>query len=613
MTLKQWLKQRLGAPVSAWARTTGSKHEPKPENSDVKLREANVQLRATNSKLRETSTHLRDVNKRLREGSDGLKENIKRINEARETLRERVAEAEIASATMKDAIADERDARLNHIRETISAVNTSTDLLVGLGDTAEPAIAKLRELVEGLTAREKSLSGEYGTNFATNDLPRVRLNFMLDRGCGTVCEQRRDDLLKEMPTAFNSTRVLAVLDLPRFGTFDGYLEQIKKTGPKPMALRNFRKAENAGFHCKQINPLNYVPDIFEVNHSKGERQGGLMREPYNYSIEQLGGVPREFKEVKAPADPLHNDYWWGVFEPAPGHQQADGIVTDERLVGYIMLERNGNFARYRHILGHGSYLDQGVMYLLHFSVVRWLYETQPDFKYIIYAGWTELPSKQDSRPGLTRWKKKTLFEPAYAMEEISLTKAKMLDWINSKTDNREFPEFVLQDSTSAAAFYTAALLGVRDVIHLNNHGIHDVTLVDLDPEKTEEMRKVYPASWDYVIDDAYKVMDRFRAEGRRFDVILLDPWTHRQRSDMNRLGTLLDIANRYVVISLSANSYFRQAQVSTEPEDLIEHLQGLDPRIATVDVRWCTNFDGGMYWVTIGKTDPARASAGQPN
>lgn len=597
---KRWLKRQLGMTLpakptvkAAAALSTSGKRDASRTDNEHQM---------ADTKLRETNKKLRDTNEKLREANEKMRANAVRSNEARDRLRDQVAAAELNAAVMKDAAANERDFRLVELRSAIKRLTAVTEVTSGLGHSAASLTADLQTWLSEAQAAEKRLTSEFGTNFATNDYPRIRLSFQLGEASDEATIQRRADLLEVMPTALNSTRVLAALVLPKYESYAGYLATIKAQTQNAMALRQLRKAEQAGFYCKPIHRLNYVPDMHDVNHSKGERQGGAMREPYNFSIEQLGGVPHTILPPETPRDPRNHDYWWGVFEKAPGHCQADGIQTDEKLVGYILLERYGNFARYRHILGHGDYLNKGVVFFLHFQVVRWIYETMPDLHYIIYAGWTDLPNQQDSRPGLTRWKKAALFEPVYAMEELSLPREKMLDWIRSKTGGREFPTHVLENAKSAAAFYTAALMGVRDIIHLNDHQIPDVTLVDLDAEKIEEMKKVYPSGWDYVVDDAHKVMKRFREEGRKFDVLVLDPWTHRQRVDMEQLGTLLDITNRHIVISLSANSYFRQSSISPDsPDALLEHLQGLDDRVATVDVQLCTNLDGGLYWVTIGK------------
>jgi hypothetical protein len=294
-----------------------------------------------------------------------------------------------------------------------------------------------------------------------------------------------------------------------------------------------------------------------------------------------------------------------VFEPSPGHHQGGGgIITDERLVGYILVERNGNFARYRHILGHGDHLDDGIIYQLHFAVAHWILKGDRSLRYLLYAGWTEM-DEADSRPGLTQWKKKTLFQPCRIMEELTLDRESLLNELRERAADRPFPVKVLENVRSACAFYSVGLMGMRDVIHLQGKCVPEVTLVDIDGEKMAEMRKIYPQNWDYVVGDADEVLSLFRRQKRRFDVIVLDPWVTDQIRIMERLSDLLDIANQYVVISLSKNSFYSPLGVNPLAKDVLAYLKAKDERVANVSQVKCTNFDGGIFWVAIRRSPPA--------
>ena len=55
---------------------------------------------------------------------------------------------------------------------------------------------------------------------------------------------------------------------------------------------------------------------------------------------------------------------FGVFRHEPNRYQAE-IKTNQRLCGYISLIRCKELAVYSQIMGHGDYLGDGIMYLLH--------------------------------------------------------------------------------------------------------------------------------------------------------------------------------------------------------------------------------------------------------
>ncbi len=142
-----------------------------------------------------------------------------------------------------------------------------------------------------------------------------------------------------------------------------------------------------------------------------------MPASYRRTIDELGGAPTRFVETEQPTCSEHYGIMWGIFVPELGYMQGS-VVTNERLLAYIRLRRIGNFATYSMIIGHGDYLEHGIMYRLHFAIMEWL--CQKDNKYtqglevLMYAGF------YDGNEGLTLWKKKTCFEPAYLVIQCQL-------------------------------------------------------------------------------------------------------------------------------------------------------------------------------------------------
>lgn len=249
-------------------------------------------------------------------------------------------------------------------------------------------------------------------------LPQVRIDLQQGQcGCKKSAQciwfenQMREKLVglyiaEEQP--FEKQIVAAWLDVKNL-VFEEYVTRAKKLH-KGSGVRNAKKAERQGFVCKPFFHDLFIPDIVAINHSKKERCGRQMSEPYRRSVEEMGGSPTRYQEVRPPDCPVHYDYWWGVFASEPGYQQGE-VTTDERLVAYIRLRRNGNYALYGQILGHGDYLKYGIMFFLHFSIVRWILARKDPctvgLENLIYAGFYQ------GKEGLQLWKKKMLFEPAY--------------------------------------------------------------------------------------------------------------------------------------------------------------------------------------------------------
>lgn len=202
--------------------------------------------------------------------------------------------------------------------------------------------------------------------------------------------------------------IVACIDLRNL-TYEGYLAKLKKRY-KGNVVRDAKKADKLNYVCKPFVRSLFVPDIAEINHSKEVRSCGVMTAGYRRTIDELGGAPTRFMEMKYPSCLVHYGISWGIFAPEPGYMQGS-VVTNEKLLAYIRLRRIGNFATYSMIIGHGDYLQHGIMYRLHFAIMEWL--CQPDNRYaqglevLMYAGF------YDGNEGLTLWKKKSCFEPAY--------------------------------------------------------------------------------------------------------------------------------------------------------------------------------------------------------
>jgi hypothetical protein len=188
-----------------------------------------------------------------------------------------------------------------------------------------------------------------------------------------------------------------------------YIQKIKKQY-KGASIRQSKKADREGFVCKPFNYALFVPDIVEINHSKEQRCGRPMTEPYKRSVEELGGEPTAKYSFVQPKCSIHYDLWWGIFQYRHGYKQGM-IVTDEKLLGYIRLRRNGNYALYAQILGHGDFLKFGIIYRLHLAIMEWIScggdGLTSELALLIYAGF------YSGQHGLQIWKKKLLFSPAF--------------------------------------------------------------------------------------------------------------------------------------------------------------------------------------------------------
>jgi hypothetical protein len=145
--------------------------------------------------------------------------------------------------------------------------------------------------------------------------------------------------------------------------FDKFMARVQAHA-KGSAVRNARKAKDCTTALFDYPSWN--PDLHAIHYSKEVRSGGIMIGHYLDSIDEMeGGWPTELRAPQAPECPNHWKLSWGVFAPTPGE------VWSTKLVGYINVERVGNVASYLQIMGHGDWLSKGVMFRLHFDLVKW--------------------------------------------------------------------------------------------------------------------------------------------------------------------------------------------------------------------------------------------------
>lgn len=433
---------------------------------------------------------------------------------------------------------------------------------------------------------------EYETRIAIPTLspfPRLRVDLGLRDYCTSFCHAHRRRMTSRMPNAFAGTRVNAILDLSAFENAADYFSAVHYAS-KGNVKREVSRSKSRGLHCKVFEPSQHLADIEKIFSSMPERQAGALRPPYNQGSEAfLKYIALNHPNGNPPCH-YHHNTWHGIFESGEGY---------ERLLGFIMIERHGQFGHYRHIMGHGDWLGEGIMYHLHFSVIEWIFSCQPGLSLVSYAQWTDLPNAIDTRPGLTRWKKKTLFRPIRLIETLYGTPEDIRREIIENSRNKLFPNYVLDHAKSAASLYSAALMGLRDVIHLAESKINEVTLVDHDSEMMKEMRKAYPESWIYHDGDAFAFIHETRAARRRFDVVILDPWAYMEQANVKLTKFLVGIANQYVLISLTEFHFFRPNHLKPVVEDVFPYFKSLDESIVSVDLILSSRSFGGLYWCVL--------------
>lgn len=232
---------------------------------------------------------------------------------------------------------------------------------------------------------------------------RADARAMLGEGCSDTCRIHSNfDSMPayvsrgEAPPSLQS----AIIPLRRHGRFEAYHRECGRYY-KGNVIRDARKAEPR--ICKGFNTRTFVPDMHAIHTSSDVRQGRPMGPGYRLSIQEMGGSPERYHEPQAPPCRTHYALCFGIFDAIPGYTQGT-VVTGERLLGYISLTRMGNLACYSRIIGHADHLQLGIMYRLHFEMMKILFE-EDGLEYVMYG------AMDSGTHGLRLWKQKVLFEP----------------------------------------------------------------------------------------------------------------------------------------------------------------------------------------------------------
>jgi hypothetical protein len=179
----------------------------------------------------------------------------------------------------------------------------------------------------------------------------------------------------KLPIVSNKTLGVELLDLEMFDCFEHYLKCING---KNSAAYYRRKALSKGYTFANIDRNRYIDDIYEVNSSRETRQGRQMHPAY----------------FEKPTEYIDEPDWLYC-----------GVVnSDGKLVAYLNLQIANEVAVVRTLLGHGEFLNDGIMYLLLTEAARQIYE-HGWCRYVMYDMYF------GSSEGLRLFKEKLGFKP----------------------------------------------------------------------------------------------------------------------------------------------------------------------------------------------------------
>ena len=144
-----------------------------------------------------------------------------------------------------------------------------------------------------------------------------------------------------------------------------------------------------------------------------------------------------------------------------------------------------------------------------------------------------------------------------------------------------FPVDVLDSCSTALLLFAAGFHGQQDGIFVADAGLTG-TCVDIRPQRLHEMAEIYPASWEFVVDDAFDFVSETR---RRWDVVSVDC----PSGLFERCAAMID-----VWCSLA-----RHAVVLGTSLDVSRSLREWPDQWQMTSILRRSNFAGGTYWLVL--------------
>jgi len=171
----------------------------------------------------------------------------------------------------------------------------------------------------------------------------------------------------------------------------GYLDlsRTKRNEVNKSTREGFRSIELPWDSSEGLSRTSFLQDIYEVNTSMDIRQGKPLGDSYRvYPI-------RMTNHKKC------NQH----------HSRFIACIFDKKLVAYIIANFCGEIAAASQIMGHGEWLDKGIMANIWLRFME-IVANESAAKYIVYSRWN------DGFDGLKQWKKAAGMKPVILKEKI---------------------------------------------------------------------------------------------------------------------------------------------------------------------------------------------------
>jgi hypothetical protein len=146
-----------------------------------------------------------------------------------------------------------------------------------------------------------------------------------------------------------------------------------------------------------------------------------------------------------------------------------------------------------------------------------------------------------------------------------------------------YPDSHLKGLATAFVGFCGGFDGRQDCAHIAAAGLEAVC-VDRSARRLEGMRELYPSAWQFVVADVYAYADMRYAQGARFDVVSLDPYTNQFQECADHIDLWCSLARVVVIIGTGRQT----------------HIPLPDGWFFGDQIRR-SGYQGGTFWTLLGR------------
>jgi len=114
-----------------------------------------------------------------------------------------------------------------------------------------------------------------------------------------------------------------------------------------------------------------------------------------------------------------------------------------------------------------------------------------------------------------------------------------------------YPTDILKGCKTGLCLFGAGFYGANDGIHMHNANMKKITVVDIDAEKIQEMKALYPAKDVFLVSDVTEWVPNTASAGvLTWDIVSVDSPTNMFEWVRDNFDTIATLANKYLVVTM---------------------------------------------------------------